>query len=367
MYVSVQQASHRLGVSIPTIRRWTSSGFLPCTRTPGGHRRIASEDIDELLQHIGGHNHRAAREARERELQLLVEAGIAVAGQLDLNELLVEIAERVTGLLDCRSCQLSEYKPAENRLEVLAEYTREGRPRLSETGYDLNEYTLTRKVLEEQVVALVNTDDPRADPVELALLRRDGDMSCLFVPLVFRGETIGLLAVLESTRTRSYSPQELRMCRALAGHAAVALHNAALFREKDSTNAQMQRARDNLQRMALGMSGVSATGDLDTLLLSLADAVCSAFRGVSCVVSAGSRGVGSSGTLKGLDVDTPRDSHGAPAYLLTAIEEAHGEPVVVRLTLSEPGTEGMAECLDLAAAIVSLLVHASPCGRSDSS
>jgi len=98
-------------------------------------------------------------------------------------------------------------------------------------------------------VALVNNDDLRADPLRLALLR-DGDTSRLFVPLVFRDETFGLLAVLESTRTRACAPQDLRTCRALAGHAAVALHNAALFREKDSTSAQVQRTQDTLRRMA---------------------------------------------------------------------------------------------------------------------
>ena len=53
-FLNVQRAARRLGVSPVTIRRWTATGFLPCTRTAGGHRRIAVDDIEELARAIGG-------------------------------------------------------------------------------------------------------------------------------------------------------------------------------------------------------------------------------------------------------------------------------------------------------------------------
>src|SRR5450756_2327011 len=49
MLLRVEQAARRLGVSPVTIRRGTATGFLPCTRTAGGHRRIDEHDIDCLL------------------------------------------------------------------------------------------------------------------------------------------------------------------------------------------------------------------------------------------------------------------------------------------------------------------------------
>ena len=96
MYLSVQLAARRLGVSPHTIRRWTASGFLPCTRTAGGHRRMKQEDIDELTPLIGGSNHLAARLARERELETLVETAIVVSSRLEVPELLREIAKQMT-------------------------------------------------------------------------------------------------------------------------------------------------------------------------------------------------------------------------------------------------------------------------------
>ena len=92
MLLSVQQAARRLGVSPVTIRRWTATGFLPCTRTAGGHRRIDDHDIDDLSRAIGDSNHLAAQLAREREVDVLIDTSIALAGKIDLTELLLELS-----------------------------------------------------------------------------------------------------------------------------------------------------------------------------------------------------------------------------------------------------------------------------------
>src|SRR5450759_2283334 len=82
MLLRVEQAARRLGVSPVTIRRWTATGFLPCTRTAGGHRRIDEHDIDDLAKAIGNSNHLAAQLAREREVDVLINTSVALAGQL---------------------------------------------------------------------------------------------------------------------------------------------------------------------------------------------------------------------------------------------------------------------------------------------
>src|SRR5680860_1625888 len=84
MLLSVQQAARRLGVSPVTIRRWTATGFLPCTRTAGGHRRIDEHDIGDLSRAIGDSNHLAAQQAREREIDVLISTSIALAEKLSL-------------------------------------------------------------------------------------------------------------------------------------------------------------------------------------------------------------------------------------------------------------------------------------------
>jgi hypothetical protein len=77
-------------VSPVTIRRWTATGFLLCTRTAGGHRRIDEHDIDDLAKAIGNSNHLAAGGARAEE-----EAGRGPAADRDRRH-----TEPPRGLLD---------------------------------------------------------------------------------------------------------------------------------------------------------------------------------------------------------------------------------------------------------------------------
>ncbi|MCO4743595.1 MAG: response regulator [Proteobacteria bacterium] len=45
VYYTTYQVAKFLGVSLPTVVNWVNSGLLSAHRTPGGHRRIARNDI----------------------------------------------------------------------------------------------------------------------------------------------------------------------------------------------------------------------------------------------------------------------------------------------------------------------------------
>lgn len=49
-WLSLTQASERLGVHSTTLRRWADAGAIPCFRTPGGHRRFRRADLDAWLK-----------------------------------------------------------------------------------------------------------------------------------------------------------------------------------------------------------------------------------------------------------------------------------------------------------------------------
>ena len=217
MLLTVQQAARRLGVSPVTVRRWTATGFLPCTRTAGGHRRMDEHDLDDLARVIGASDHVGAQVAREREVDVLIDTSIALAERLDLGELLQEIAMRMTSLLDCHFCAISDYDPVAEQVITLVEYDDAGRRLPDASPYKLRDFPLTRRVLTARVTVVVNVDDPAADAAEVAELRREGDRSLLMVPLVAQGDSIGLLEVVDQKRARQYSRQELRLAGAVAG------------------------------------------------------------------------------------------------------------------------------------------------------
>ena len=51
-WLTVGEAARYLGVSEPTLRKWTDAGTIDAFRTPGGHRRYR---IEELRNFHEGH------------------------------------------------------------------------------------------------------------------------------------------------------------------------------------------------------------------------------------------------------------------------------------------------------------------------
>jgi excisionase family DNA binding protein len=355
MYLSVQQAARRLGVSPVTIRRWTATGFLPCTRTAGGHRRIDDHDIDDLAKAIGGSNHLAAQLAREREVDVLVNTSTALAVKLDLTELLLEIAMRMTSLLDCHFCAVSEYDPEAEAVRTLAEYDHAGQRLPDASPYRLRDFPLTRRVLGDQATAVVNVDDPQADPAEVAELRREGDRSLLMVPLVVQGRCLGLLEVVDQKRSRQYSRQELRLAEAIAGQAAVAIQNAKLFAERRRSDEDVASLREALTTLTAHVPGFGESEGSGGALTAVAAAVCEALGAVSCVASLAGESAGAFGAGRLAAAPGEGSERGTKASLIVARDPSGRTDLTLAVTLPRPPGEGQTELLDFVAAVAALL------------
>jgi len=363
MYLNVQRAALRLGVAPHTVRRWTASGLLPCTRTPGGHRRIRQEDVEALAQQIGGSTHLDARRAREREVETLLETSLALVGQLELPDLLKEIARQLTRLMACDFCGISTYDAASQSVRMLADFDHSGRRLPDIEEYPLSRYPLTRRVLEEQSPAIVNVSDPAADPHELRELVRDGDKSLLMVPLVFRGRSIGLVELMDHTRERRYSAQELRICTAVAGQAAAALHNAQLFADAGAAAREIDGLRDRMDQLAVAVAGLRAATGRAGVLQACAAAACDLLEASSCVAVAGDLSAGcASGAAARADAGPgggeagPGVVTGAEILRVSAGGGAHA--VGLTVSLPRPVKRGEAEVLHvLAAAASACLAH----------
>ena len=66
---STRKAAERLGVSLRTVQLWTEAGLLRAWKTPGGHRRILTSSVEQLLQRRGSET---ARSAADGNYQILV-------------------------------------------------------------------------------------------------------------------------------------------------------------------------------------------------------------------------------------------------------------------------------------------------------
>ncbi len=342
MYLSVQLAARRLGVSPHTVRRWTASGLLPCTRTAGGHRRIKQEDVDELAQLIGGRNHLATRLARERELDLMMEAAESLGASPSGDDALRRLALCAAALLEASGVFVWSLDDTGARATLLAGHGT-GRRLHTAGGFVLEQAPAARRALEGRAPVAVRAGDQRADEADAALLRRDGDGSLLVVPIVAGEETLGLLEVRDR-RERTYTRQEVRLAGALASLFAATMERKRLRRRARLHEGEEETLRAALTKVAGGLAAVRGATELDALQAA-ARLATDALGGVACVAG---RGTATAGAVAG-DPGAAREPQAGVAHVLVASGGEDDSRVVLTLTLAGPATAGAAELLTIVA------------------
>ena len=90
-------------------------------------------------------------------------------------------------------------------------------------------------------------DTPGLEPEELShgagsrdILRNLEPRSCMVVPLIVGGRTIGALTIVSSESERNYDPDDLSLAAGLANRCALALENARLYREQSYVARTLQ-------------------------------------------------------------------------------------------------------------------------------
>jgi diguanylate cyclase (GGDEF)-like protein len=177
--------------------------------------------------------------APANRLQALLDLSHRLSSTLDLDEVLREFSERAAELTGATAAEISSWQRDDDALVMLVEYVH-GRDEITVGGgavYPLGQYPVTRRVLETQEPAQVRVSDQDADPAERELLTRRGQNTLLMLPLVARGETIGLMEIIDE-RDREFDEVDIDFCRALCDVVATALRNARLFAEVEELAAR---------------------------------------------------------------------------------------------------------------------------------
>ena len=66
--LNVGQAADYIGAHPHSIRKWSDRGLVQVSRTPGGHRRFSTDDLDDLI--------RVRQPERPRSLTLPIGTGV---------------------------------------------------------------------------------------------------------------------------------------------------------------------------------------------------------------------------------------------------------------------------------------------------
>jgi PAS domain S-box-containing protein len=112
---------------------------------------------------------------------------------------------------------------------------------------------------------------------QLRLFRDLGPRSCILVPMIARGRTLGAITLVSAESRRQFGSADLRLAEDLARRAAVALDNARLYRE--SERAREQSAASERRFRAVYQNAMDAMLITDDQLryLDANPAACSLF------------------------------------------------------------------------------------------
>ncbi len=141
-----------------------------------------------------------------------VSARLAAASSArDLESALALIAAELGSSRIC----LSAFHAADGVVETLAE----SGERNDQTIFPLADYPLTESVLRSQEVAQTIAGDPDSDPSEVELMLELGARSLLIVPVISRGESVGVIEAYRPDE-RAWSRAEINRARVIANQFA---------------------------------------------------------------------------------------------------------------------------------------------------
>jgi signal transduction histidine kinase len=212
-------------LGVPIVLRGVAYGNLYLTEKEGG-QEFTDED-QELTQLLAAQAAVAIENARLyesstrwlRQLESLNEIGNALASELELEPLLSLVARRLQELVDAKLVLIA--LPEGGVLRVAAA---EGESAYGVVGIELElDGSKAGRVLERGRSERVDSvlDDPEIDQ---QAARRLGVHSALYVPLVARGESIGVVIAHDKHGTTpAFAEDDLRLAETLAARAAIAV------------------------------------------------------------------------------------------------------------------------------------------------
>jgi signal transduction histidine kinase len=197
------------------------------------------EEIDERQQA------QHSLEERVKELDTLHSIGKTLATVTDLPAALQKAEELVTDLFDAAMAYIIVPAAEDNGVKIAVGYDRtHGSVGTTPLDATVAELPLIRRVLKQgESLAVSDIRSLSLAPELLGQISERHLESALVVPLVVRGNIIGLLAVGSDRADRDFSAAEISLAETVAGDIAGAIENARLYEHAQETGAHEERDR----------------------------------------------------------------------------------------------------------------------------
>jgi len=201
-------------------------------------RQAAEEALQESIVEIED-----LSEAREQELSTtkkLLEAADEIARWTDVEELASRLARILLKLTSHSRATVDSWDKEQGEIRVMAS---EGElPYVVGSLWPIDEVSAAaRHAIEEQDVSIWDFDRLPQDERGIAATEYR-IRHALYVPLVQRQDTVGMIVLDDPGDRREFSEREIELVRGIAAQAGVALENARLFEEQRRIADRLQEA-----------------------------------------------------------------------------------------------------------------------------
>lgn len=169
----------------------------------------------------------AQRRSAGRDVKKILAMSSELSRTLDSRERGMVMARHIALATGVDECAISYWDRPGNSVLTYGYYPPERAAALA-AEYALHEYPETRRVLDRQVVVVVDASDPAADADEVRYLRSIDAATSAMLPLIAGGQTIGLAELTARSRVQ-FDPARLALAETMANEAAMALETARLY------------------------------------------------------------------------------------------------------------------------------------------
>jgi len=200
-----------------------------------GHKKIMAAFAAQAAIAIENARIFTEMQRRVEKEGLLFAATHDFTAGLDTEAVLQAIVHHMVKALKVDGCTVSRWDPAHDCVRTLLDYDtdQEVSPDLPGSTYPLEEYPVTRAVIENREPLFINLNDATIDPAEEALMKKYGNQALLMLPLIVGREkqVFGIVELFRKEGAFPFSKSDLEMAQSFSAQAAIAIENARLYGE----------------------------------------------------------------------------------------------------------------------------------------
>ena len=204
------------------------------------HRRHLSKKEAERARVREAELRAEAQDHRRRDAERLSEIGRAITSTLSTREVIDIVYEHVNALMDAAVFGIGIYDPKRN--QIIFPATKEKGKTLPGYAYDLADETRPSVWCFENRKPLVVSDYAaeyqKYVPKRSDALAGETTVSIIYLPLIHQDKAVGVITT-QSFARNAYTDYHVSVLQTLASYAAIAVDNAAAYRQIETTQRQL--------------------------------------------------------------------------------------------------------------------------------